>query len=62
MTSRETSGGDGLNVKVHGVRLRNVKSKYVQQTASSPVAPEAAKLHLNNSVLKKIKDANKRHK
>lgn len=40
MTSRETSGGDGLNVKVGGVCLWNVKSKYVQQTASSPVAPE----------------------
>lgn len=62
MTSRETSGGDGLDVKAHGVCLPNVKSKYVQQTASSPVASEAEKLHLNNYVLKKTKDANKWHK
>lgn len=33
MTWRVASGGDGLNVKVGGVCLGNVKSKDVQQTA-----------------------------
>lgn len=33
MMSRAASGGDGLNMKVGGVCLWNVKSKYVQQTA-----------------------------